>query len=48
MKYITNLVNKNGTSTKNLKLCELQYYLLKYIHDINEIFDNSMELLDIY
>ena len=40
--FIKNLTNENGMST--IKPCELQYYILKYIDNIDDIFNNYREL----
>ena len=40
--FIKKLTDKNGMSS--IKPCELQYYILKYIDNIDDIFNNYKEL----
>lgn len=41
-RFVKKLTNKNGMS--RIKPCELQYYILKYIDNIDDIFKNYNEL----
>jgi shikimate kinase len=41
--FIKNVTNENGES--NIKPCELQVYILKYIDNIDDIFNNYRELI---
>lgn len=40
--FVQHLTDESGMST--IKPCELQYYILKYIDNINDIFDNWQEI----
>jgi AAA+ superfamily predicted ATPase len=44
--FVSDLVDDDGMSLGKLRPCELQYYLLKYIENVDDIFTNWGELLE--
>ena len=49
-KFVEHLINRDGMSKDKIKPCQFQYYLLKHIEDLDELFADYGELsnLEIY